>query len=144
MNEWKRRIEEINEQIENLREEERKLIREHSGWFIGTRFVGDGDYWDEYFVDLGFCTAEEAEKWAYENGNHLSSAPMYFEVTREERDLYYKWYNIYSAMSHIGNINGDNKINLIRSSLSEIENKIVEDLDIKHPEFQHICQYKDR
>lgn len=90
------RLCEINSERWKLERERDELAKQYKGWYIVNRFVGDGDYWDEYLHPLGFVTEETAENWVNEHSDYdaeywVGVFPPYVEVSKEEYDKYCDW-----------------------------------------------------
>ena len=89
MNETTKKIYEIREEIKKLEWEIFELERKNSDWFIGMYTVGNYDYWDDYYLPLGFITEERAKKWVYDKTEDEDVRDAkYFAVTEE---IYYKY-----------------------------------------------------
>lgn len=95
MNETTKKIKELREEIARIKTEIEKLERENSNFYIGVRYYGDGDCWDEYYSRLGFITEDKAKTWrseCYKKGDIHNVS--YFEVTKEIYDKFGSWYNL--------------------------------------------------
>lgn len=96
-----KRIDEINNKIENIydaaRKEAKSLeaelqeLEEHNYHFYVAKLVyGDLDYWDEEFYLLGYTTEAYAKQWVAENSydeEDLRYSDAYYEVSNEEYSL---------------------------------------------------------
>lgn len=147
MSNWNDEIQMIDKQIEELESRKAEIRREHSGLFIGVRYVGDADYWDEYFVYLGVCTADEAEKWASENVGDTPFEPCYFEVSYDVYNKYNNWYYMDKALYCLNHYHfSSDTINEIKKELKTIISELIvdRDLNIEHPSFQHIDEFHNK
>ena len=155
-NNVRERITEIEKELKDLdiktwelKRERDELSKELKGWFIGNRYYGNGDYWDEYLYPLGFITEEEARKWADEHNDYsptcgdywLGCVPAYYEVTKDEYDLYIKWQQLRRAYRFIPDRPASEYLPICDAITSKI-NEIVSSLSNKeigeHSSFIHI------
>ena len=142
-------IAKLEDKLQELRGDRRVLERENSGYFIVNCYDGNGDYWDEYLTVMGLSTEEEAKKKAIELNGDLwayddywpGTLPPYFEVSKEQYQLYVDWARLEEALRAMPN--SFNKLNSairdeIRTVLSKIENEKVREYG---GSFIHISKY---
>lgn len=143
-------IAKLEDKLYQLRGDRCVLERENSGYFIVNCYDGDGDYWDEYLTIMGLTTEEEAKKKAIElNGDIFAdddywpgTLPPYFEVSKEQYQLYVDWARLKEAWRAVPNKFGDLEIaisNQIKAVMSKIENEKIRNYG---DSFIHINKYR--
>lgn len=97
MNEVNKKIEELRNKISMLEREIADLEEQNSNWYIGMYSIGDGDYWDEYYVRLGYITEDRAIAWVDKTRNNEYDEVYeahYFPVDKERYDKFGDWCNL--------------------------------------------------
>ena len=143
MNETTKKINELREEIEKLENEIYELKRKNSNYYIGVCKVGDFDYWDEYYYQLGFITEADAEAWVEKQRDDEDCVfdAKYFEVTKEIYDKYDDWYRLDNLKGNINlyslAINKLEGIDSLRKSVDKAIEDLAKEIGIEYLSFMH-------
>lgn len=149
--EIKKQLVDLDEQRWELESKRNELIKENSGYYIVNRFVGDGDYWDEYLYPIGLTTEEKAIKTARELNDDndiggiaddfwMGSLPPYFEVSKEQYALYGIWMRLEKAENLLTPYYNSSFLSInieLRDMIAEIRSKI-DNEDVRKLNFIHV------
>lgn len=145
MNETSKKIKELRNEINRLKDEITELEKKNSNYYIGVIKCGNGDYWDEYYYRLGFITEADAKSWV----DHMFNTDevevydaTYFEVTKEIYQKYGDWFALDELRCAINTYNTEIRklegvykfINSVDNAMSNIAKEIgIEYLSFMHP-----------
>ena len=142
MNELNEKIWELRDKIEELEHQIEDLERQNSNWYIGVYTIGDGDYWDEFYCQIGYMTEDRAKDWAeYRASNEDIYEARYFAVTEEVYKKYGSWRNLDELSKSINmydpvvrNLKG---VVSFRDDVNQAINDLAKELGIKYLGFMH-------
>ena len=149
MNEKSKKIKELRDEVKELLYEIHKLQKENSNYYIGVYSIGNGDYWDEYYCQLGFITEETAKRWTEVlNEEEYVYEVKYFEVTEEIYHKYGDWRYLDELKASIRrynraikNLEGvDSFYETVERAIEDLAKEIgIGHLSFMHPTLNDVC-----
>lgn len=143
MNETTKRIKELRNEVDRINHEIFELERKNSNYYIGVYSVGNCDYWDDYYCQLGFITEEQAKTWAKDKRNEFEDvySARYFEVTEEIYEKFGEWRSLYKLQESIaignpaiGKLEGADRF---KEVVDEAVTNLTKEIGIEHPSFMY-------
>lgn len=135
IDEVRREIKENHRRIEELKDELWELEKEESRFYIYKEVVGNLDYWDEYYHQIGFVTTEKAKSLIDEEDEYIGSAV--FSVDKETYMRYGDWRSVHRAITALHSVSNLMDVTETIRILEEKRSEIFKSLGLEYESFQH-------